>query len=695
MATKQAPTIYKSLNAIFVDLASILKPAEELTVSQAAEKYRYLNNAGAYVGKWLNHKVPAMVEPMDIFTSRKHSGMIFVGPAQCGKTDSLILNTLAYSIVCEPMDTMLVCPTMADGRDFSIRRIDRMHLHSQDIGSKLLPGADADNKFDKQYRNGMLFTIGWPTESQLAGKPIPRMVITDRDRMPDDIEGAGEVFDLASMRTTTFGSYAMTLAESSPSRQVTDMKWIARTPHEAPPCEGILKLYNRGDRRRWYWPCPHCDEFFEGTFDLLEWDADLEGSNMEKAETTFMRCPHCQGKIHPDERDSMQQWGVWLKDGQGIDKLGRVTGPSPRTMIASFWLNGVAASFTTWRKLVNLFLDANDEYERTGSEEGLKKFYNNNLGLPYYPKSMTDDLRSPEVLKGRSEKDLPERQVPEGVRFLVALCDVQKNMWVVQVFGILPGQRFDTVLIDRFDVRKSKRTDPDGDALWVKPNAYLEDWDELTEHVIEKQYPLGDGSGRKMGIRFVGCDSGGKEGVTTMAYNFYRRLRDQNKHRRFILIKGDPSPNNPRTRISYPDSSRKDSKAGARGDIPVLMLNSNVLKDDLNGRLDCMEPGKGMYRTPDWLSDSFYSELCAEIRTPKGWENPAGERNEAWDLSYYCIGLCVSELLGIERLDWNSPPGWAAEWDKNDLVSKPDEAPRFAHSIESNYDFAQFAKALA
>lgn len=696
MATQRTPaTIYKSLDAIFVDLTAILKPAEELTVSQAAERYRYLNNAGAYVGPWENHRVCPLVEPMDTFTSREHSGLIFVGPAQSSKTDSLIINTLAYSVMCEPMDMMLVCPTMTDGRDFSIRRVDRLHMHSEKVGAMLLPAADADNKFDKQYRNGMLFTIGWPTVSQLAGKPIPRVIFTDRDRMDDNIEGDGEPFDLGSKRTTTYGSYAMTVAESSPSRPITNYKWIPRTLHEAPPCEGILKLYNRGDRRRWHWPCPDCNQYFEGDFEHLEWDTEHPGSNMDKADTVRMRCPHCGYKIQPDERDGMQQWGIWLKDGQSIDNLGRVFGPKPKTMIASFWLKGVAASFITWRKLLNIYLDANDEYERTGSEEALKKFYNNDLGVPYYPKSALDDLRSPEILKARSEKNLGERVVPHGVRFLVALIDVQKNMWVIQVFGILPGQRFDTVLVDRFDVRKSQRADADGDALWVKPNAYLEDWDELIPHVIEKEYPLGDDSGRKMGIRFVGCDSGGKIGVTTMAYNFYRRLKELNKHRRFILLKGDGAPNIPRTRITYPDSSRKDSKAGARGDIPVLMLNSNVLKDDLNGRLDCLEPGKGMYRTPDWLSDSFYSELCAEIRTPKGWANASGERNEAWDLSYYCIGLCVSELLGVERLDWDSPPGWAAEWDNNDLVSAADEAPRFAHTIQSGYDFAQFAKSLA
>lgn len=685
---------FSSLNAIFRDLATILRPPERMTVSEAAEKYRYINQPGAYVGKWINATVPMMVEPMNTFTSFTYHGMIFVGPAQSGKTDSLVINTLAYSIKVDPMDMMLVCPTNTDGRDFGIRRVDRLHRHSPEIGEMMLPGADADNKFDKQYTTGMLFTIAWPTPSQLAGKPIGRVILTDRDRMVDDVDGDGEPFDLAMKRTTTFGSYAMTIAESSPSREVTNLKWIASSPHEAPPALGILSLYNRGDRRRWYWPCPHCKNYFEGKFEYLELGEDATGTNMEKAESVYMRCPMCSEKIHPDERPEMNAWGVWVKDGQGVDRDGKVFGPVPRTGIASWWLRGVAAVFTNWRKLMALYLDAQDVYDKTLSEDALKKFYNNDLGEPYYPKSANDN-RLPEVLKSRADKGLGERVVPKGVRFMVALVDVQKNMFVVSVFGIMPGSPFDIAVIDRYDVRFSKRRNEDDERLWVKPATYDEDWDELIEHVIEKEYPLGDDSGRMMGMKFVGCDSGGQEGVTGRAYSFYRRLREKNKHRRFILLKGDPKPNNPRARITFPDAGRKDKLTAARGDVPVLLLNSNVLKDDLDGRLDCMTPGKGMYHTPDWLDDSFYSELCSEIRTPKGWENPSHSRNEQTDLSYYCIGLCVSELIKIEWVNWEEPPRWADEWDNNDLVRQPAATPRFANNIESEYDFASFGKALA
>lgn len=685
--------IFKSINEIVMSCADMLRPPERITVSESAAKYRYVNSPGAYVGPWLNSTTPYMRDPMDVFASTMFTGIIFVGPAQCAKTDGLIINTVLYSIIVDPMDTMIVCPTNTAARDFSMRRIDRLNRYSDQVGKLMMPGSSNDNTFDKQYRNGMILSLSWPTPTELAGKPIGRVLLTDRDRMPDDVDGDGEPFDLAEKRTTTFKSNGMTLAESSPSREITDPKWIAKTPHEAPPCTGIIGLYNRGDRRRWYWPCPHCDHYFEGKFEHIKYERREGMSPLEVAETARMECPACSYMIHPDERYEMNNWGIWLKDGEALDRFGKRFGRGVHSMIASFWLRGVAAAFVTWKKLVFMYLNAIEEYERTGTEESLKKFYNNDLGEPYVSKA-TMDIRLPETLKARAER-LGDREVPENVRFLVATIDVQKNMWVVQVMGILPGAPFDMTLIDRFDVRKSKRLDDQGDPLWVKPHTYLEDWDELIEHVMMKEYPLADGSGRMMSIKMTACDSGGKEGVTTKAYDFWRSLVKRGLHQRFVLLKGDPKPGQPRTRVSYPDASRKDSKSGARGDVPVLFLNSNVLKDDLDGRLDSIEPGKGMVRFPNWLDDTFFGELCAEIRTAKGWERTGTARNEAWDLTYYCIGLCVSQFVRVESLDWNNPPAWAAEWDRNDFIRQPDEEKPYSNNVKLQYDFASLGKALA
>lgn len=696
---------YYNLGAIVVELANdLFQAVERLSVSEAAAKYRVLNNPGSYKGPWLNSMTPYMVDPMDVLASRDYTGCVFVGPAQCGKTDALLLNWVTYNVTVNPMDMILYNPSQAMARDFSTRRIDRLHRHSPEVGAQLKKARDTDNKFDKHYRSGIILTLSWPSVAEFAGRPIPLVALTDYDRMDDDIEGEGSPFDLASKRTTTYGSYAMTLAESSPSREFDPEKaktWIAATKHEAPPVEGILALYNRGDRRRRYWGCPSCDNWFEPDFPLLKWD-ETKRNIVDKAETVYMECPYCQHHIMPDMRKPIDARGMWVQDGVEVHKGGVLVGEPIRSKIASFWLNGTVAAFITWKTLVSNYLNAEEEFHRTGSQEALKKFYNTDLGQPYRPRGLID-ARVPEVLKARAEQ-VPEKEVTSDVRFLVACVDVQKNMFVVCVFGICPGDPFDVRVIDRFQVRKSKRLDNDGDHDWVKPHAYLEDWDELVTQVMDKTYPLADDSGRRMQIKLTVCDSGGREGVTTNAYNFVRRLRNPPQDApelagysgRFHLVKGDHVAGAPRARITYPDAGRKDKYNAARGDVAVLLFNSNILKDDLNNRLDCVVPGAGMFHFPDWLPDSVYVEMCAEHRdTGKGWLNPSGSRNEQWDLSYYCLGVCVSQLLNVERIDWSNPPKWACDWDENILISTSDGKKRFATAGNSEYDFGKFANALA
>ena len=106
--------------------------------------------------------------------------------------------------------------------------------------------------------------------------------------------------------------------------------------------------------------------------------------------------------------------------------------------------------------------------------------------------------------------------------------------------------------------------------------------------------------------------------------------------------------------------------------------------------LDRLTPGGGMVRFPEWLPDAFFTEMCVEMRSEKGWEAPRGHRQEAWDLAYYAIGYCVH--LGVEKIEWAQPPAWALPWDAgNALVRKQEQAPRFKPSkaLTSGQDFAK------
>ncbi len=711
------PFPFRSLEEIVVAAAEAVRPPERLSVPQAAEKYRRLNNKGAYVGPWKNSMTPYLIEPMTILTSMRYTGMIFVGPAQCGKTE-IYLNWHTYTVVCDPTDLMLIDASQGRAADFSKRRIDRLHRDTLEVKERLIKGRNYDNTFDKRYRSGSMVTLSWPTVNELSGKPIPRLFLTDYDRMDQNVEGEGSPFILAQARATSFRRYGMTVAESSPSFPVKDPRWSPSTPHEAPPTDGILSLYNEGDRRRFYWICNNCDHAFEPDFPLLKWE-DMGGNLSKAAKTVYLECPHCQARYHENGgehpgKHTMNQTGVWLRDGEKLTPDGEIVGDPIESdaRTASFWLKGVCAAFSEWDGLILKYLNANRTYERTGSEEGLQTVMNTGFSLPYLPKAMASD-RVPEHLKERAY-DFGFKVVPSQVRFLVASIDTQKNRFVVQVHGI--GQGGDIWIIDRFDVRYSKREDEEreGQVHFVRPFTFREDWRVLLEEVLLKTYPLGDNSGREMRIKAVVNDMGGMNQATANAYDFWRWLKNgpdesdadydvwkdswvPGLHARYQLYQGVTLPTAPRTKIAYPDSGRKDRAAGARGEIPVMQVNVTPIKNQIDAMLDRDKTLTGRVNFAHWLEINFYKELCVEVKNHKGvWENPKSFRNESWDLLVMCMAMLIERRhVGIERIDWSDPPAWAAEWDVNDLVFDPRvEKEPFAKSEGTEYDLEQLAQTL-
>ena len=89
----------------------LLKPPEELTVSQWAEKYRVLDERSSSMpGRWKNEMTPYLVGIMDEFNNWQTEKIIFCKPTQVGGTEALN-NMICFSVAQDPAPMMIVYPT--------------------------------------------------------------------------------------------------------------------------------------------------------------------------------------------------------------------------------------------------------------------------------------------------------------------------------------------------------------------------------------------------------------------------------------------------------------------------------------------------------------------------------------------------------------------------------------------------------
>ncbi|PTN28889.1 DNA packaging protein [Escherichia sp. MOD1-EC6475] len=648
----------ETAKAARTDSGYILRAPRRMLVADAVAQYMRVPMGAGNSVPWDPLVAPYVIEPMNCLASREYDAVIFVGPARTGKTIGLIDGWVIYNVICDPADMLIIQMTEEKAREHSKKRLARTFRVSPEVVSRLSPNKNDNNVYDRTFLAGNYLKIGWPSVNIMSSSDYKCVALTDYDRFPEDIDGEGDAFSLASKRTTTFMSSGMTLVESSPGRDVKDVKWRRTSPHEAPPTTGILSLYNRGDRRRWYWPCPHCGEYFQPCGDVVAGFRDIADPVLA-SETAYIQCPSCSGRIMPEQKRELNGRGVWLRDGESINADGSRYGDPRRSRIASFWMEGPAAAYQTLSQLVYKLLTAEQEYETTGSEETLKTVINTDWGLPYLPRASMEQRKS-ELLEQRAEP-VPSRSVPDGVNFLVATVDVQAGRhrrFVVQVTGY--GSRGERWIIDRYNITQSLRGDSDGESQRIDPASYPEDWDVLLTDVFHKSWPLASDPSQQMRLMAMAVDSGGEYGVTDNAYKFWRRCRRDGLGKRIYLFKGDSIRRAKLITRTFPDNTgRTGRRAQAAGDVPLWLLQTDALKDRVNNALWRDSPGPGYVHFPDWLGSWFYDELTYEERSSDGkWSKPGRGANEAFDLMVYAEALVI--LHGYEKIRWPDAPEWAS-----------------------------------
>ena len=620
--------MFADANQLARDIVPFVMPPERVDLLHAAENYMLLKGGGGMT-PWKRRKTPYMVEPMQCMTKRIYSSVIFMGPARTGKTEALLKAQVAHAVKCDPSDIMIVHMNEKESNYFSKVEIEPMLKATKDLRARLSPIARDNNVNLIKLKAGNVLNMAWPVDSTWRGKSFKYILLTDYDAIRPP--GEGDVFLLSRMRTKSYQSSGMVLAESSPGREVSDRAWRQKHPHEAPPAPGIASLYMAGDRRRFYWQCPECGDHFIPEFELLMFDRE-ETDPVKAMADVYMTCPCCAAaQIREVEKNRLNIGGTWLKWGQSIDQNRIITGEGLSSDSASFWLPGPVAGFSKWGPdFVQKYIKAKNLIRLTNDDRGMQAFMNTDCGWPYV-REREDEIEV-EILE-ENQSDLDLGIVPADGEFLLASVDVQggkHRRFVCQVHSFSNGKK--QQVVDRFEI-----TQVNGKA--IKPHLDHTHWFELTKRILEWWYPV-EGGGYMQPI-MMAFDTNGEAGVTDRAYEYYKKSPKRFRARMFPISGDSDKQKELVTKFKPAEANNKTVKGRKRGTVPLFILNHNKIKDIVTANMQVPAglPLSMMYSHE--LEPEFYSELMAEERNSSGKWIHTGGSNEAFDLCVYVWAILV------------------------------------------------------
>lgn len=583
-----------------------------------ADKYRILGRTSAEPGRWRTDRVPYMREIMDDLTPG--SGVVQIAvmkPSQVSATE-LILNAIGHSMMIDPGPSAIVQPTLSAARQFVLRRLDPMLESTPELDAMLGPRKqNSDNSLSyKAFPGGFLKIANASSPSELASDPLRYTYADEVDRWEGDVGGEGDPVQLLRARTITFGQRRRFLAVSTPV-------WEGKSRIQA--------LYLEGDQRRYYQPCPHCEELF-----VIEWET-IEWGNEEKTEAVS-HCTECGGQITEADRPKMLASGKW-----------RPTAEAPKGF-RSYLIDGVMSPWQLWADM----LRAVEEAVASGSLDRLRVVVNTIIGRPF--RGGEREALEWQTLydrRGQGRRGI----VPASASVLVAGADVQADRIEVEVLALSEGWRQHTV---DYVVLPG---DPTQSQVW-------EDLGKL----LERQWPV-EGADEPMTILRMGLDTGYR---THHAYMFARR----HGIHRVMAIKGTGYRSDV---IGRPTANDIDGPAGRiPNGVYVWPVGGDLIKDMLHHWLrlrwdNLEEMPEGWCSWPD-LDQEYFEQLCAEQRVQRGktWEwEKVRARNEALDCRVYA--LAAAYACGVNR--W-TPHEWRERVRQRKLSPAQREAtaPRYSDS---------------
>ena len=588
------------LNACLAKILSGMKPPEDLTVSQWADKNRRLTSeSSAEVGKWRTSRTPYMFDILDSFTDPLIEHIVVVAASQVGKSET-INNMVGYCIDQDPGPILLIQPTIDDVKRYSEMRIAPMIRETRCLKRKVADpkSRDAANtKRQKSFPGGVLVMTGSNVAHDLSSMPIRYVFGDERDRWATSAGAEGDPWELAVARTRTF--YNKKMVEVS-------------TP-TVKGASAIENSYNLGTMERWKTQCPHCGEYVEITFDNIRFEYEAAEKGDKKIfhiTELFYVCPECGGIS--DEHTMKSQPAKWV-----------ATVPEARKhhKTRSFWLTAWVSPWATWESIILQFLQAGTDSAK------LQVVYNTQFGELWEERG---DMASEDDVMARRE--VYEAEVPDGVLLLTCGVDTQDDRLEYEVVG---HRRFG----ETWGIKKGVILGrPDTEEVW-----------ERLDEVLSHKYKFKSGVSLQISLTFI--DEGG---------HFTQEVRQHCLARQYdhvFAIKGANRPDIPYT--APPKKQKIVVNGKVIGQVWVYEIGVNAGKQKIVDNLRVQSPGANYCHFPlrDDYGKQFFKQLMSEhlayvpkLKHPWQWQKiPGHERNEAFDIRNYNLAAC--EILSP---DWDA-----------------------------------------
>ncbi len=389
--------------SLWESLFDAMPPPPSLTVSEWAEKYRFLSPERTNEhGKYRCDRIPMQREPMDSVCDETVSETVLWWASQTAGKTEVLFNIAGFFMHADPATQLYVLPNVElceeysrDGlapmiRDCPVLRKLVADPRSRDSGNTIM---------GKRYPGGSFVYAGANAPAGLAGRPR-RVVLKDEiDRYPLSAGTEGDPCALADKRAETYGVGAVKVSTSTAT-----VKGLSR----------IEAKYEISDKRQWFVRCPKCEhEFVIKFFEHLRW-------NDGEPENAWLECGACHAHLTDADRVAMVRAGRWIAT-------------APFRGVRGYWLNGMVILFPALKGFKNRLHQFAAEFleAKSGGKETMKAWINTFLAETSEEDGEQIDA---DDVSARAEDYAPDR-LPEGVLLLTASGDVHRDRIEYEIKG--------------------------------------------------------------------------------------------------------------------------------------------------------------------------------------------------------------------------------------------------------------------